>query len=322
MKIGVFFQTWSSHWASSNLDLGEISTEVDRVYLAFASPQSTYTLGQKTFSGTGMDFSSDFGVVKNAIDKLHMRNVEVIVSVGGATYPFDHYNAQAAADLCTDLNCDGIDLDWEPVGGFQEAAQLALIIQDYKNVIPTKKLFVTGWSTGAFPPNGDAYQGMNIYGLVQKGGLVDGVNIMAYDAGTQYDPKAALLAYRKIYNGPLSLGFQVGQQSWGGAVLTQEQADEWARFTIEENPNNSVFIWSYQKPADFDAQDLIVIADNINPTVTATTATVTIVETTTATATATATTSIPFPTIPTLESSSITNYIHIIFYVILLINMR
>jgi len=34
MKIGVFFQTWSSHWASSNLDLGEISTEVDRVYLA------------------------------------------------------------------------------------------------------------------------------------------------------------------------------------------------------------------------------------------------------------------------------------------------
>lgn len=315
MRIAVFFQTWSSRWASSSsdLDLGKINKPIDVVYLAFARPQSTYVLGQKTFASTGMDFSSDFDTVRGAIEILHSKNISTFISVGGATYPFDNYNAKAAAELCEDLNCDGIDIDWEPIGGFSQNDQLASIIRDYKGAIGPKKLVVTGWSTGAYPPNGDVYQGMNIYGLQQYGGYVDWVNIMAYDAGTSYDPTAALLSYRKIYNGPLNLGFQVGPQSWGGAILTPQQAIDWSQFTINENPSNGVFIWSYQKVADFDTNQLISLVATEYPTLTVTS---TVTETSTATATPTSTNFI--------ESSSISSYIHFMFYsvLLLLINIR
>jgi chitinase len=313
MRIAVFFQTWSSRWASTSdtLDLSLVSQPINTVYLAFASPQSTYVAGAKTFAGTGMDFSSDFGVVKGAIDILHSKGIEVMISVGGATYPFDHYNAKAAADLCEDLNCDGLDIDWEPIGGFSENVMLADIIRDYKGAIGPKKLVVTGWSTGAYPPDGSAYQGMNIYGLVNQGALVDWVNIMAYDAGPAYDPKSALLSYRKIFNGPINMGFQVGQQSWGGAILSRDQAWDWTQFTISENPQNGIFVWSYQKPAEFNTSQLIALVANELPTVT-------IVTTATETSRPT--------TLPTtlIESSGITSYLHFMFYsiLLLLINIR
>lgn len=181
MKLSVFFQTWSSPWASSvtSLDLSTIAYPIDRVYLAFVNPQTNYILGSNTFSGTGVDFSTDFNVVRDGIDVLHTRGIEVILSAGGATYSFENYNAQGVVDLCKDLHCDGIDLDWEPINGFHDNYKLALIIEDFKSKLGDKKLCLTAWSTGAYTPNGDVYQGMNIYGIVQKGASLDWLNIMS-----------------------------------------------------------------------------------------------------------------------------------------------
>ena len=111
-----------------------------------------------------------------------------------------------------------------------------------------KKISFCGWSTGAMDKvSGDQFRGMNISALVNQGVNVDWVNVMAYDAGPTFDPQAALMQYRKYYSGPLSLGFEVGTQAWGGAVLTKDQVTSVCNFVKSENVENGVFVWSWQK---------------------------------------------------------------------------
>lgn len=77
------------------------------------------------------------------------------------------------------------------------------------------------------------------------------------DAGPVYNPEEALSAYRKIYTGPINLGFEVGQQAWGGAILKENDVLEWTKYTVNEDKKNGIFIWSLQKKADFDATGVI-----------------------------------------------------------------
>jgi len=272
MKISVYFQTWSSvlPWTTNPLltELAGISYPISNVNLAFAQPGSTYLKGQETFSGTGLDFSLDFQTVKAAIQILHEKNITVMLSVGGSTFSWDDPNYLSLGYLVQDLGLDGIDLDWEPVNGIADSKKLGEIISRtytmFQGQLMDKKLSLTGWSTGAYNPlEGNLYQGMDQEGLVGAGTDLDWINIMTYDAGPTFDPQAALLAYRKFYQGPINLGFEVGPQSWGGAVLSLDDAIQWSQFALNENPANGIFIWSLEKPAEIDAQDVIQAIQNI-----------------------------------------------------------
>ena len=78
-QICVYFQTWSSGWAAdvSGLDLARVDAGITILNLAFVLPKCTYFPGQRTWDVTGLQFSSDFGVVVAGIASLRKKGMKV-----------------------------------------------------------------------------------------------------------------------------------------------------------------------------------------------------------------------------------------------------
>jgi len=111
-----YFQTWSEIWASQgkSLTLANLPGYVNVVNLVFVFPDCRYTAGSFDLSGTGLQFSSDSSVVKDAIATLKARNpnTKVLVAVGGATYTnWAQLNPTAIANFVKDFGLDGVDID-------------------------------------------------------------------------------------------------------------------------------------------------------------------------------------------------------------------
>ena len=252
MPVSVYFQTWSSKWVSvgAMMDLANVPDGVDIVYLSFCMPMCSYLKGSRSFAGTGLQFSMDFDVVKNAIAILKSRKIKTMISVGGATYHYEPSFNQAQTiriwDLCVDLGCDGVDIDWESQG-ISQRQQFVDIINYFHNSRPTSMhlLCAACFSVGAFQPSGNPFNGMNILGLQQAGRYLNWINIMAYDAGgpDMYDVQAAYEAYKTYYPGLIYIGLEIGPQAWGGDLLKIDQVRK--ALTISRG---NVFIWSLQKP--------------------------------------------------------------------------
>ena len=68
-KIGVYYETWSDKWTNDVTKSGlyNMDDNVTIVYLAFAKPECTYVANQNSWIGTGLNFSSDWNVIKSAI---------------------------------------------------------------------------------------------------------------------------------------------------------------------------------------------------------------------------------------------------------------
>lgn len=216
MKVGVYYTSWNAPWAGKvhDFDLANIDTKfpgLNWVFLSFAKPDLIYKKGQNSFAGTGLDFSMEFQIVKEAIALLRSRNICVMLSVGGATYWSSPkiVNQQGLVDLVGDLGCNGIDIDYESTG---DGKALTDIIKSVKNFLPNEHyLSMAGWSTGAYTPDGQ-YAGSAIDAC--KNAPLDLVNIMAYDAGPSYNPQEAWDAYKKVFKGALMMGFETGTQGW------------------------------------------------------------------------------------------------------------
>lgn len=268
----VYYQSWSANWASdpANLDLTKIPSPINIVILSFVNPSCSYRKGANTWSGTGLDFSSDFGVVKGSIQLLKQKGFIVMIAVGGATYPFTTFNPQNIADLANDLGVDGVDIDWEPAGGASESAKLGPIISQMRSVLPNALLSLAGFSVGCYGRGefasaqpGSSNTGMNIDGLQSNGKQLDFINIMSYDASNVYDPLIAFKAYRTYYSGPLLLGCEVPPEAWGGHILTLPEVESYSQCVINDPQLNGIFVWSYQKPGTPSCMDIIKTANNI-----------------------------------------------------------
>ncbi|WP_141732337.1 glycosyl hydrolase family 18 protein [Oligoflexus tunisiensis] len=291
-EIVAYYQSWSAGWASegSNLSLAKLPPYITTVLLSFVRPETSYQAGQQSWVGTGMDFSSDFKVVKDAIKVLKTKNpgTKVLLSIGGATYVnWKQANAQAVAALVRDLGADGADLDYEPTEGVcswgsggtscpgdQEFIQ---IIRTFRRALPRPYLITTAaWSTGAFGTakypassfNGNLIGsnfGLYVNPLKAAGTDFDAIYIMSYDAGgpnapagtpTGYDPKKAFQAYRELYKGPLMLGVEIPPEAWGGHVSTPAEAAERASY-VRSQGGNGMMIWSLQKAGNPSATDFV-----------------------------------------------------------------
>lgn len=245
--IGVYFESWAQPWSNlaSATALAKIDKPIDLVFLSFVKPFCVYKKGQCTFAGTGLDFSLEFLTVKTAISILKSKGIKVMLAVGGASYAFENYQPQACTDLMNDLGCDGIDIDWEPALGYADNAKLGPIIQATRQAIGTKLLSLAGFSTGCFDPNGDTYRGMNIAGLKTHGQLLDFVNVMAYDAGKDFSVIQCYESFKKYFSKTINVGFQVGKQGWGDALLTIEDVEKVCRYIAVKG--DGCFVWAYFK---------------------------------------------------------------------------
>lgn len=251
-QIGVYYESWSEKWVSdaSKSGLASVDKPVTIVYLSFANPECKYVAGQNSWINTGLNFASDWKVVKESIGIVKKKGITVMLSVGGGSYwsGTKTFNAQNCVDLMNDLGCDGIDLDWE--GNAKKDYELTDCIKKLKPLMGTKKISFAGFSTGAYGKDGDTYKGSAIDAMVKQGSNVDWINIMAYDAGKNFDPLGAFAAYQIYYKGPLLLGFEVGKQGWGDDLLTQEEVEKNCTVVKAQGKQNGIMIWSYQKGND------------------------------------------------------------------------
>jgi chitinase len=251
-QIGVYYETWSDKWVSdpSKSGLALLDKPITIVYLSFANPECKYVANQNSWIGTGLNFSSDWKVIKSAIDIVKKKGITVMLSVGGGSYwsGTKTFNAVNCVALMNDLGCDGIDIDWE--GHASRDYELTDCIKKLKPLMGSKKISFAGFSTGAYGKDGDTYKGSAIDAMVKQGGNVDWINIMAYDAGKNFDPLGAFAAYQIYYKGPLLLGFEVGKQGWGDDLLTQEEVEKNCAIVKAQGTQHGIMIWSYQKSND------------------------------------------------------------------------
>jgi len=237
---GAYLGSWSCKWTSSakDSDLANIKN-ANIVYISFAFPDCKYKLGQNSWDGTGLLFSSDFAVIKEAIKILKSKGVVVMLSIGGASYPFSrNFNADGAANLVKDLGLHGIDIDWE---NHSEKESFGKYIAETRRAlgdnyaVSTAAFSVGAYGEGKFanqPPSGD-HTGMNLAGLKSNGKQLDWINIMTYDASDVFDPTMAYNAYRSYYAGPLMIGGEVPPEAWGGHVLNLDKVKNILRHLME-----------------------------------------------------------------------------------------
>jgi len=261
MIAGVYYPTWKDEE-----ELTTIDPKFNTVYLAFADPRAKFN--GVSWAGTGLNFSKGFQETKADIAVLKSRGVKVMLSVGGATYPFPigypfptiGFNAKEMVKLAVAMGVDGIDIDWEPFHGATD--EWPLIIQSFHNeIVPGNTplwLSAAVWSTGCMQPReGDRFRGINIPGLVQKGDYLDWLNIMAYDSGPpeNVDPLGCFYTYRVYYKKPLVLGFQPGKMGWGDYKTTQDDVVKGCEYAANDGDGanegggypNGIFIWHYFK---------------------------------------------------------------------------
>ena len=245
MFSSCYFETWSSRWVdnAAKMDLANIEN-ADVVNIAFVLPNCTYALGQKTFENTGLNFSQDFQVVHDAIQLLR-KKAKVMLSVGGASYSdWSKFNPIGIWSLKKDLECDGIDIDWE--GGAKDAAMLTGFVKQM--ALFKAPLSIAAFSTGAYTDKADWYSGVCIPMLKECGASLSWINVMSYDAGKDYDPIKAFAAYRKLYKGRIFLGCEIGVQGWGNALLTYDNVHDYLAF-LATDTKPGIFVWAYYSAA-------------------------------------------------------------------------
>lgn len=266
-SIGVYFESWSANWTSSGSahDLTKIHSSINIVYISFVHPNCSYIKGSNTFTGTGLQFSADFIVIKDAIKILKNKGCVVMLSVGGATYHWDVFNSENIASLVYDLDCDGVDIDWEDPQGIVNSHKFGPIISKMRDALPSKFISTAGFSVGAYGEGEfknakpqSSYTGMNILGLREQGNKLDWINVMSYDASSIYDPIIAYKAFKSYFNGPVMIGVEVPPEAWGGHILTLDEVRTFSNYLTSSNILcEGIFVWSYQKNGSPSCTDII-----------------------------------------------------------------
>ncbi|MGH8002059.1 MAG: glycosyl hydrolase family 18 protein [Brasilonema sp.] len=284
-----YFESWSEKSASTpeQLQLANIAPYVNMVMVSFMKPDGTYNKGSYDLSTTGLNFTADGKVVKDAIALLKQRNsgTKVLLSVGGASYTnFAQLNATAIANVVADFGFDGVDIDYESnnakcssVGGKMSCTsddEFRSVVSQIRQVLPKPYLVtVAAWSIGAYGEG----QWANSQPQGQKTGLllnllrsseaamIDQLNVMSYDAGTTYNPQEALAAYQNYFSGKVVMGVEVPPEAWGGHVYTIPEVQSLGQAVVNKNAAG-LMLWSLQKQPEGTPSDNNPTAETIAKT--------------------------------------------------------
>jgi hypothetical protein len=257
--IGVYYESWND-WKNGSYDdtdiFKNIPDNVTHVYLSFVKPDCKYKLGDYkwglNWGSTGLSLTNNFNTVKKSIEKLQQKGKKVFLSVGGATYSWRIYNVVDILNLMKDLNCDGIDIDWEPTAGIQLQDQLVQIIKDFADkMLSNEGLSIAGLAYGCNEPDpGNPFSGANIKAMQQVGNLIDHVNVMTYDGGKDLNVKKCIEQWKKFHNN-IIVGLEVGPQGWGDGLLKLSDVDEYFKFSKD------FFIWAFFKDGNPNCYEVL-----------------------------------------------------------------
>lgn len=268
-----YFQSWSDRWSSTGegTDLANLPAYINVVILSFVKPDMVYK-GGLNFRTTGLEFSYEGEVLKEAIELLRERNphTRILVSVGGATYTnWRQLNADGIAKLVNDFKLDGIDIDYEPSDGFKCSInedglmqcntddEYVEIIEKLREVLPRPyTISAAPWSVGAYgegkwkdsKPEDNGATGMMIRVLDRAGDKLDMINIMGYNAGDSYNPTESLEAYANYFKGDVVLGAMVPPEDLGSHVWSLTDIRKVAGY-IKDSSAAGMMLWSIHRKA-------------------------------------------------------------------------
>ena len=262
-----YYPTWSDNWFDATgktpsevytlSKFARIPANYTHVMVAFADPNFSWGgIAANSWSGTGISFNGRPSDIKAAIDVLHMRNIKVVLAVGGVNY--GNWGALAAegqagggpitnafAQAMRDLGIDGLDVDYEADADVDRYANATKALRKAADLAGSGKLLTAaGWSTGADCTSAttDAYCAGKLsywsgsagrerllatrYPAVAAG--LDMVNVMSYDARFEhYDGVKGWSEYRNLFPSKtiVSIGLETSPEGWSGGNLVVNDAD-------------------------------------------------------------------------------------------------
>jgi chitinase len=274
MFIG-YYESWLAKASSSgHLDqaLAELPGSVTIVNLAFMRPDAQYSRHLE-LSGTGFEFPYNGTILKNSIAKLKQRrpDTKVLVSVGGDAHTnWGGLNPTSIARFVHDFGIDGVDVDFEPSSpGCKQShgrvicdsnGLLSRSITGLREALPRPAILsLTSISTGAFGegpwkearPKGGSYYGMMLDLLRDPRGSeqIDILSIMAYNAGSNYDPLESYDAFRNYFRGPIVIGFTPPPESWGDHSYSDGEVIDVLRAVLKKGAAGGM-LFSLRKPTE------------------------------------------------------------------------
>lgn len=276
VHLAVYYATWAAEAGPSGIDgrLAGIPDGVTEVLLAFLRPDAAYS-GNLDLSGTGVEVGYSGQVLKASITALRARipKIRILVSVGGAEYAnWDRFDPRAIQRFVADFGLDGVDLDFEPAApdcrtrsdatACASGGLLPDVIAAARAALPRPiTIWLTATNTGAYgagkwadagPVGGPTY-GAFLPLLRDRPNLalIDGLSIMAYDAGPTFRPLEAYAAYRSHFDGPILIGFTSPPEAWGGHVYTVRKTVETFRSAMREGADGAmIFAIGKDAPSD------------------------------------------------------------------------
>ncbi|WDV45142.1 glycosyl hydrolase family 18 protein [Clostridiaceae bacterium M8S5] len=265
--FGGYFASWSDRWANQGMstDLANLPSYVNLVLVSFGKPDMTYS-GNLNLDGTGLSFSYDGSVLKEAIAVLKQRNpsTKVVLSIGGETYTgWDEWDIDTIVTVVQDFGFDGIDIDFEPDGGFgclpdasgvikcRADQQYIELIQSARAALP-RPMIVTAspFSVGAYgedqwvdaPPANLANTGMFLNPMRTAGDDLDYVNVQGYNAGEVFDPLQATQAYNFYFGNGILMGAHVPPEAYGNHIWTVSEINRVGSY-INDNNVGGMMMW-------------------------------------------------------------------------------
>lgn len=248
-KFAAYFESWISRSDGNfDTDLVNVPKAVTTVMLAFMKPDAQYA-GNLQLAGTGLEFDYAGSILRNSILELRKRNSEakVFVSLGGESYTgWEKLNAPAIARFVVDFELDGVDVDFEPPdpGCVQSNGSISCrtdpllqraVSELRANLPKSVRLSLTCGATAAFgaerwrnaePTGGPDYGTMVQFLRSPAARHIDFLNLMAYDAGEEYDPLKGLGAFQHYFRGPILIGFTPPPESWGDHAYSKQEINK------------------------------------------------------------------------------------------------
>lgn len=252
LQTAGWYESWAD-WDQSKVSFtaSALTPLYDVVLIAFAQPDCSYVKGQKSWIGTGIQFSgfNPFSTVQQVIKDIKAAGSKVILSVGGQTYNnWAQFNLVALDALVTDLGCDGLELDFE----LTKSQKDLLSTITGQCVAKPWETWIAAFSVGAYDgsqsPAGSEWEGVNLPAIKAHGSKIAGINIMAYNAGPTYNPLVAYDAFRKwCPSTQINIAWMVPPEDWGGTAVTLTEVRNVAKALVDKKQPAGMCVWTIQR---------------------------------------------------------------------------